>query len=88
MNIRDLNIKIDIEKMKLSEQEEFELLSGCPLFQIDKKGLTGRRLAALIYIFAKRENKDVKFEDCLDLDMTEAAAMMADDVDTKKELTD
>lgn len=87
MNIRELNIKVDIEKMKLAEQEEFELLSGCALFDLQKKGLTGRRLAALIYIFAKRENKDVKFEDCLDLDMTEAASMMADDVDPK-EVTD
>lgn len=87
MNIRDLDIKVDIEKMKLSEQEEFELLSGCSLFDLGKKGLTGRRLAALIYIFAKRENKEVKFEDCLDLDMTEAAEMMADDADPK-ELTD
>lgn len=84
MNIRDLNITVDIEKMKLSEQEEFELLSGCALFDLGKKGLTGRRLAALIYIFAKRENKDVKFEDCLDLDMTEAAGMLADDVDPKE----
>jgi hypothetical protein len=84
MNIRDLNIKVDIQKMKLAEQEEFELLSGCGLFDLGKKGLTGRRLAALIYIFAKRENKDVKFEDCLDLDMAEAAELMADDVDPKE----
>jgi hypothetical protein len=84
MNIRDLNIKVDIQKMKLAEQEEFELLSGCGLFDLGKKGLTGRRLAALIYIFAKRENKDVKFEDCLDLDMTEATELMADDVDPKE----
>ncbi len=87
MSIKDLNIKVDIEKMKLSEQEEFELLSGCALFDLSKKGLTGRRLAALIFIFAKREDKNVKFEDCLDLDMTEAASMMADDVDPK-EVTD
>ena len=87
MNIRDLNIKVDIEKMKLAEQEEFELLSGCALFDLGKKGLTGRRLAALIYIFAKRENSNIKFEDCLDLDMSEAALLMADDVDPK-ELTD
>lgn len=87
MNIRDLNIKVDIEKMKLAEQEEFELLSGCALFDLSKKGLTGRRLAALIYIFAKREDATVKFEDCLDLDMTEAAEMMADG-DDPKEKTD
>lgn len=87
MNIRDLNIKVDIEKMKLAEQEEFELLSGCALFDLAKKGLTGRRLAALIYIFAKREHPQVTFEDCLNLDMTEAAEMMADDVDPK-EVTD
>lgn len=87
MSIKDLNIKVDIEKMKLAEQEEFELLSGCALFDLGKKGLTGRRLAALIYIFAKRENPNVKFEDCLELDMSEAASMMVDDVDPK-EVTD
>jgi len=87
MSIKNLNIKVDIAKMKLAEQEEFELLSGTPLFDLGKKGLTGRRLAALIFIFAKREDKNVKFEDCLDLDMSEAASMMADDVDPK-ELTD
>jgi hypothetical protein len=84
MGIKELNIKVDIEQMKLSEQEEFELLSGCNLFDLSKKGLTGRRLAAMIYIFAKREDKNVKFEDCLDLNMTEAAQMMADDVDPKE----
>lgn len=84
MSIKDLNITVDIERMKLSEQEEFELLSGCSLFDLPKKGLTGRRLAALIYIFAKRENKSVTFEECLDLDMTEASEMMADDVDPKE----
>jgi len=87
MSIKNLNIKVDIEKMKLSEQEEFEALSGCSLFQLQNKGLTGRRLAALIYIFAKRENKDVKFEDCLELDMSEAAELMAGD-DDPKEVTD
>lgn len=86
MSIKDLNIKIDIEKMKLSEQEEFELLSGCALFELGKKGLTGRRLAALIYIFAKRENSSVTFEECLDLDMAEAGAMLVDDVDPKEEI--
>lgn len=84
MSIKDLNIKVEIEKMKLSEQEEFELLSGCSLFDLPKKGLTGRRLAAMIFIFAKREDKNVKFEDCLDLDMSEAGAMLADDVDPKE----
>jgi hypothetical protein len=88
MSIKDLNIKIDIEKMKLAEQEEFEILSGCALFDLQKKGLTGRRLAALIYIFAKREDKNVKFEECLDLDMNEAAEMMYEEPDQKKELTD
>jgi len=62
MNIRELNIKVDIQKMKLAEQEEFELLSGCGLFDLGKKGLTGRRLAALIYIFAKREDKKLGLE--------------------------
>jgi hypothetical protein len=77
------NVKIDIEKMKLSEQEHFELLSGCSLADLSKKGLTGKRLAALIYIFAKREDETITFEQCLDLDMAQASAMLADDVDPK-----
>jgi hypothetical protein len=85
LNVTELKIKVDIEKMKLSEQEEFERLSGCALFDLAKKGLTGRRLAALIYIFAKRENSKVTFEDCLDLDMNQASALMADDADPKGE---
>lgn len=83
MNIRDLNFKVDIEKMKLAEQEEFELLSGCSLYDLEKKGLMGRRLAALIFIFARREDPTVKFEDCLDLNMSEAAEMMANGDDPK-----
>ena len=87
MSIKDLGIKIDIEKMKLSEQEEFELLSGCALFDLGKKGLTGRRLAALIYIFAKRVDPNVKFEECLELDMSDINEMMVGDADPK-ELTE
>ena len=77
------NVKIDIEKMKLGEQEQFEMLSGCSLQDLAKKGLTGKRLAALIYIFAKREDDTVTFEQCLDLDMEQAASMMVDDADPK-----
>ena len=77
------NIKIEIEKMKLGEQEEFELLSGCTLQDVVKKGLTGRRLAALIYIFAKRDDASVTFEQCLDLDMEQATSMLVADVDPK-----
>ena len=77
------NIKIDIEKMKLGEQEQFELLSGCSLGDLAKKGLTGKRLAALIYIFAKREDDTVTFEQCLDLDMAQASDLLADDADPK-----
>lgn len=87
MSIKNLNIKVNIEKMKLSEQELFENLSGCSLFDLQSKGLTGRRLAALIFIFAKREDATVTFEECLDLDMDEASALMVDDADPK-ELTD
>jgi hypothetical protein len=77
------NVKIDIEKMKLSEQEQFELLAGCSLSDLSKKGLTGKRLAALIYIFAKREDETVTFEECLDLDMAQASELLADDADPK-----
>jgi hypothetical protein len=77
------NIKIEIEKMKLGEQEEFELLSGCTLQDVVKKGLTGRRLAALIYIFAKRDDASVTFEQCLDLDMDQATSMLVADADPK-----
>ena len=84
MSIKDLDIQIDMDKMKLGEQEEFEKLSGCSLFDIGKKGLTGRRLAALIYIFAKRVDPNVKFEECLDLDMVEASALLVGDADPKE----
>lgn len=77
------NVKIEIEKMKLGEQEEFELLSGCSLQDLMKKGLSGRRLAALIYIFAKRDDNTVTFEQCLDLDMEQATSMIGDDADPK-----
>lgn len=77
------NIKVEIEKMKLGEQEEFELLSGCSLQDLMKKGLTGRRLAALIFIFAKREDSSVTFEECLNLDMEEATSLLVDDADPK-----
>lgn len=68
--------------MRLFEQEEFELLSGFTMSETAKKGLSGRRLAAIIYIFAKRENDTIKFEDILNLKMDEAAGMLAD-VDPK-----
>lgn len=77
------NVKIEIEKMKLGEQEEFELLSGCSLQDLMKKGLSGRRLAALIFIFAKREDPSVTFEQCLDLDMEQASQMLGDGSDPK-----
>lgn len=77
------NIKVDIEKMKLGEQDEFETLSGCSIYDLGKKGLSGRRLAALIYIFAKREDDSVTFQECLDLDMTDASNLMVDDADPK-----
>jgi len=88
MSIKNLNIKIDIEKMKLSEQETFETLSGCQLYDLSKRGLTGRRLAALIYVFAKREDDSITFDECLNLDMDEAAKLMVDDDVDPKELTD
>lgn len=78
------HVKIEIEKMKLGEQEEFELLSGCSLQDLMKKGLSGRRLAALIYIFAKRDDKTVTFEQCLDLDMEQATSMIGDGADPKE----
>ena len=78
------NIKVDIEKMKLGEQEEFENLSGCSIYQLTDKGLSGRRLAALIYIFAKREDANVTFQECLDLDMTTASKLMVVDTAPKE----
>jgi len=83
MSIKDLNIKVDIEKMKLSEQEEFELLSGCSLSDLGKRGLSGRRLAALIFIFAKRQDASVTFEECLELDMVSATDLLVTDDDPK-----
>lgn len=77
------NIKVDIEKMKLGEQDEFESLSGCSIYELADKGLSGKRLAALIYIFAKRENKEITFQECLELDMTEASNLIVVDADPK-----
>lgn len=80
-------LKIDIQEMKLSEQEEFELLAKCSLMDITKKGLTGRRLAALIYIFKKRVDHSITFEDCLNLNFEEATSLLDDGEDDPKELT-
>lgn len=74
--IKDL--KIDIETMKLGEQEEFELLAGCSLMDLQKKGLSGKRLAAVVYIFAKREDPNITFAEILDLDMKQVSGMMVD----------
>jgi hypothetical protein len=69
-------IKIDIQKMTLGEQEEYELLSGCTMQETSKKGLSGKRLAALIYVFSKRENPGIKFEDVLKIDLEQAQEML------------
>jgi hypothetical protein len=78
------DVKVDIEKMKLGEQEEFEILSGCSIYELSNKGLSGKRLAALIYIFAKREDSTVTFQECLELDMAEASSLMVVDADPKE----
>lgn len=78
------NFKVDLGKMTLGEQDLWEQLSGSRLHELGKTGLTGRRLAALIFVFAKRENPEAKFEDYLKLDMSEASEYLADD-DEKKE---
>lgn len=80
----DPNMKIDIERMKLGEQEIFENLAGCSMTDISSKGLSGKRLAALIYVFAKRTNPELTFEEVLELDLTQASNMF--EADTKKEI--
>ncbi len=75
--------KIDLAKMTLGEQDQWELLAGCSLQDLAKKGLTGKRLAALIFIFAKRDDANAKFEDFLSLDMDSATSFLADDDDPK-----
>lgn len=75
--------KIDLGKMTLGEQDQWELLAGCSLQDLSKKGLTGKRLAALLFIFAKRENPETKFEDFLNMDMDSATDFLADDDDPK-----
>jgi hypothetical protein len=75
--------KIDLGKMTLGEQDQWELLAGCSLQDLQKKGLTGKRLAALIFIFAKRDDANAKFEDYLNLDMESATNFLADDDDPK-----
>lgn len=76
-------IQADLGKMTLGEQELWENLAGCSLMDLGKKGLTGRRLAALLFVFAKRDDVNAKFEDYLALDMDQASEMMADDDDPK-----
>lgn len=76
--------KIEIGKMTLGEQDLWENLAGCSLQDLTKKGLTGRRLAALIYVFAKREDSNVQFEKFLNMDMDEATSMLADEDDDPK----
>lgn len=73
----------DLGKMTLGEQDEWETLAGCSLSAIQQKGLTGRRMAALLFIFAKRDDKNAKFEDFLNLDMEQAVALLAVDDDPK-----
>ena len=77
--------KADLGKMTLGEQEEWERLAGCSFGDLAKRGLMGRRLAALLFIFAKREDVNAKFEDFLNLDMEQAASLMADEDDDPKE---
>jgi hypothetical protein len=77
-------MQIDLGKMTLGEQDLWETLSECSLHKLSEKGLTGKRLAALIYVFAKRENPSVKFEDYLQMDMDSASEMLADDDDPKE----
>ena len=77
--------KADIGKMTLGEQELWENLAGCSLMDLQKKGLTGKRLAALLFVFAKREDVNAKFEDFLNMDMDSAADLMSDgDADPKE----
>lgn len=77
--------KADLGKMTLGEQELWENLAGCSLGDLSKKGLSGRRLAALLFVFAKRDNAEAKFEDFLNLDMEQAAELIADEDDDPKE---
>lgn len=76
-------IKIDLGKMTLGEQDAWESVAGCRFHEVLKLGLTGKRLAATLFIFAKRENPDVKFEDFLNMGFDAASEMMADDDDPK-----
>ena len=76
-------VKADLNKMTLGDMEEFELLSGCSMSELSKRGLSGRRLAALIYIFAKRENPSLDFKEVLDLDFDTAQEMLVVDEDPK-----
>jgi hypothetical protein len=77
--------KADLGKMTLGEQELWENLAGCSLGDLQKKGLTGKRLAALLFVFAKRDDANAKFEDFLNLDMDQAAELMADEDTDPKE---
>jgi hypothetical protein len=75
--------KADLAKMTLGEQELWENLAGCSLGDLQKKGLMGKRLAALLYVFAKREDANAKFEDFLNMDIETAMELVANDDDPK-----
>lgn len=75
----------DLGKMTLGEQEEWERLAGCSLSDLERKGLTGRRMAALLFIFGKRDDANAKFEDYLALDMEQATSLLAGVDDDPKE---
>jgi hypothetical protein len=75
--------KIDLNKMTLGEQDQWELLAGCSMQDLQNKGLTGKRLAALLFIFAKRDNANAKFEDFLNMEFDASTELLADDDDPK-----
>lgn len=76
--------KADLSLMTLGEQDTWESLANCRLIEISKVGLVGRRLAALIYVFELRENKNAKFEDYLNLNMEQASEYLEDAEEEKK----
>jgi hypothetical protein len=80
-------IKADISKMTLGEQALWETLTGDRLHKLGDTGLTGKRLAALIFIFAKRQDPAAKFDDYLNLNMDEASELLGDDDEDPKEQT-
>ncbi|APF33386.1 hypothetical protein [Microbacterium paludicola] len=71
-------MKKDIQSLTLGEIDEFETLTGSGLATMSDTTApgAGKKLAALVYIFTKRENPDYTIADAFKLSIDEANAFL------------